>query len=110
MNVPNPKITTGGLPASGKIYVEGTLHDGVRVPMREISVHPTAGEPPLPVYDSSGPYTDPDILTDIQTQLFNRAAELREQHTVHLDNEKDFRAFFTPQNPDQPEIFGWKVA
>ena len=62
MNVPNPKITTGELPASRKIYVNGTLHPDVRVPMREISVHPTAGEPPLPVYDSSGPYTDPNVI------------------------------------------------
>jgi phosphomethylpyrimidine synthase len=69
MNVPNPKITTGELPASRKIYVEGQLHPDVRVPMREISVHPTAGEPPLPVYDSSGPYTDPNILTDIKQGL-----------------------------------------
>ena len=69
MNVPNPKITTGGLPASRKIYVEGTLHPDLRVPMREISVHPTAGEPPLPVYDSSGPYTDPDVVTDIKQGL-----------------------------------------
>ena len=44
MNVPNPKITTGELPASRKIYVDGQLHADVRVPMREISVHPTAGE------------------------------------------------------------------
>ncbi|NRP13103.1 Phosphomethylpyrimidine synthase [Aliiroseovarius sp. xm-m-379] len=69
MNVPNPKITTGGLPASRKIHVAGTLHPDVRVPMREISVHPTAGEPPLPVYDSSGPYTDPDVVTDIKQGL-----------------------------------------
>ncbi|MFD3189956.1 phosphomethylpyrimidine synthase ThiC [Sedimentitalea sp. HM32M-2] len=69
MNVPNPKITTGALPASRKIYVDGTLHPDVRVPMREIATHPTAGEPPLPVYDSSGPYTDPDILTDIRQGL-----------------------------------------
>ncbi|SLN34326.1 Phosphomethylpyrimidine synthase [Roseovarius albus] len=69
MNVPNPKITTGELPASRKIYVEGSLHKDIRVPMREISVHPTAGEPPLPVYDSSGPYTDPNILTDIRQGL-----------------------------------------
>ncbi|WP_121060830.1 phosphomethylpyrimidine synthase ThiC [Chachezhania antarctica] len=69
MNVPNPKITTGGLPASRKIYVEGQLHPDVRVPMREISVHPTAGEPPVTVYDSSGAYTDPDILTDIREGL-----------------------------------------
>ncbi len=69
MNVPNPKITTGELPASRKIYVEGSLHNDIRVPMREISVHPTAGEAPLPVYDSSGPYTDPNILTDIRSGL-----------------------------------------
>ncbi len=70
---PNPKITTGGLPASRKIHVNGTLHPpDVRVPMREISVHPpTAGEPPpLPVYDSSGPYTDPpEVVTDIKLGL-----------------------------------------
>jgi len=35
------------------------LHPHIRVPMREIAVHPTAGEPPVTVYDSSGPYTDP---------------------------------------------------
>ncbi len=69
MNIPNPKITTGELPASRKIYVNGTLHPDLRVPMREISVHPTAGEPALPVYDSSGPYTDKNILTDIRQGL-----------------------------------------
>ncbi|UWP92313.1 phosphomethylpyrimidine synthase ThiC [Aliiroseovarius crassostreae] len=69
MTIPNPNITTGGLPASRKIHVAGTLHPDVRVPMREISVHPTAGEPPLPVYDSSGPYTDPDVTTDIKQGL-----------------------------------------
>ncbi|MEQ9057619.1 MAG: phosphomethylpyrimidine synthase ThiC [Roseovarius confluentis] len=65
MNVPNPKITTGELPASRKIYVKGTQHPDIRVPMREISVHPTSGEEPLPVYDSSGAYTDPNVLNDI---------------------------------------------
>lgn len=69
MNVPTPEITDGSLPASRKIYVDGKLHPDVRVPMREISVHPTAGEPPLPVYDSSGPYTDPDVITDIKQGL-----------------------------------------
>ncbi|APG46307.1 phosphomethylpyrimidine synthase ThiC [Phaeobacter porticola] len=73
MNVPSPKITpkvtVGSLPASRKIYVSGELHPDVRVPMREISTHPTAGEAPLPVYDSSGPYTDPNIQTDIRQGL-----------------------------------------
>ncbi|PWE49276.1 phosphomethylpyrimidine synthase ThiC [Thioclava sp. NG1] len=69
MNIPNPTITTGPLPASRKIYVEGALHEGLRVPMREIAMHPTAGEAPLPVYDSSGPYTDPEVTTDINAGL-----------------------------------------
>ncbi|WMS42427.1 phosphomethylpyrimidine synthase ThiC [Acuticoccus sp. MNP-M23] len=51
-------VTTGPLPASRKIHAQGILHPDIRVPMREIAVHPTAGEPPVAVYDSSGPYTD----------------------------------------------------
>ncbi|MBE1297246.1 phosphomethylpyrimidine synthase ThiC [Phycobacter azelaicus] len=64
-----PSVTTGPLPASKKIYVPGEIHPDIRVPMREISTHPTAGEAPLPVYDSSGPYTDPDHTTDIRQGL-----------------------------------------
>ncbi|AHG48746.1 phosphomethylpyrimidine synthase (plasmid) [Rhizobium leguminosarum bv. trifolii CB782] len=52
-----PTVTTGPLPASQKISIPGDIHSDIRVPMREISVHPTAGEPPVVVYDSSGPYT-----------------------------------------------------
>ncbi len=52
-------VTTGPHAASTKIYKPGILHPHIRVPMREIAVHPTAGEPPVTVYDSSGPYTDP---------------------------------------------------
>jgi len=48
------------LPNSKKVYVTGSRPD-IRVPMREISQTPTAGEanPPFYVYDCSGPYTDP---------------------------------------------------
>jgi phosphomethylpyrimidine synthase len=56
-----PSVTTGPLPASSKVFKTGTLHPQIRVPMREISLHPTAGEPAVTVYDSSGPYTDPDV-------------------------------------------------
>ncbi|MBB3610385.1 phosphomethylpyrimidine synthase ThiC [Rhizobium sp. BK602] len=52
-----PTVTTGPLPASRKIYIPGDIHPDIRVPMREISLHPTSGEPPVTVYDSSGPYT-----------------------------------------------------
>ncbi|OCI93481.1 phosphomethylpyrimidine synthase ThiC [Agrobacterium sp. 13-626] len=52
-----PTVTTGPWPASRKIYIPGDIHPDIRVPMREISLHPTSGEPPVIVYDSSGPYT-----------------------------------------------------
>ncbi|MEX2641865.1 MAG: phosphomethylpyrimidine synthase ThiC [Acetobacterales bacterium] len=57
------RITTGPLPASRKIHVAAPSDPSVRVPMREIALHPTSGEPPVRVYDPSGPYTEdrPDI-------------------------------------------------
>ena len=69
MHLPSPRITTGCLPGSRKIHVPGEIHSDIRVPMREILTHPTAGEPPLTVYDSSGPCTDPDAGTDIRKGL-----------------------------------------
>ncbi|MEK9672931.1 MAG: phosphomethylpyrimidine synthase ThiC [Rhodospirillaceae bacterium] len=61
-------VTTGPLPASKKIFVEGT-QPGVAVPMREISVHESAMEAPTVVYDTSGPYTDPNAVIDIEAGL-----------------------------------------
>lgn len=61
-------------PASKKVYVEGSRPD-IRVPMREITLSPTKTETgiienePVRVYDTSGPYTDPDFQPDIQKGL-----------------------------------------
>lgn len=55
---PTPSVTTGALPASTKVYRSGIIHPEIRVPLREIAIDPIAGEPPVTVYDSSGPYTD----------------------------------------------------
>ncbi len=68
-------VTTGPLPASRKVYVEGERHEGLRVPVREIDLHPTAEEPPVRVYDTSGSYSDPDASIDIEAGL----APLRER-------------------------------
>ena len=62
------------LPKSRKIYVQGSRPD-IRVPMRAIDQSDTAdsfgGEvnPPVYVYDTSGPYTDPDVAIDIRSGL-----------------------------------------
>jgi phosphomethylpyrimidine synthase len=69
MNAIHPKVTTGALPASRKIHVPGTLHPDIRVPMREIALHPSAGEPPVTVYDASGPYSDPAAEIEIAKGL-----------------------------------------
>ncbi|TFF23013.1 phosphomethylpyrimidine synthase ThiC [Jiella endophytica] len=67
--IATPTVTTGPLPASRKVYLAGTAHPAIRVPLRQIAVHPTAGEPPVTVYDASGPYTDPDAAIDIARGL-----------------------------------------
>jgi phosphomethylpyrimidine synthase len=58
-------VSTGPLPASRKIHVPGRLDPPVRVAMREIDLDPGSGEPPVRVYDASGPYTDPAAEIDI---------------------------------------------
>jgi phosphomethylpyrimidine synthase len=47
-------------PASRKVYAPGNIHSDLRVAMREITLDPKAKEAPLRIYDTSGPYTDPD--------------------------------------------------
>src|SRR5438128_298929 len=61
------KVTTGAIRGSRKIYVEA--HDGVRVAMRAVDLEPSSGEPPVVLYDTSGPYTDPNIRIDIMAGL-----------------------------------------
>jgi phosphomethylpyrimidine synthase len=62
-------VSTGPLPASRKVYVRGKRHSDLRVPMREIDLSPSANEPPLRVYDTSGPYTDPAVAIDVRKGL-----------------------------------------
>ncbi len=75
------------LPNSRKVYVEGSRPD-IRVPMREISQSDTpAGmgaekNPPIYVYDTSGPYTDPAVKIDIRSGL----APLREKWIVERND------------------------
>src|SRR5258705_11124837 len=64
-----PAVTTGPLPASRKIWVTPDEALDVRVPLREIILSEGAGEPNLPVYDTSGPYTDPDVTIDVNAGL-----------------------------------------
>ncbi len=65
---------TRPLAGSTKVYVTGSRED-IRVPMRDIAQADTpamfgaSGNPPVTVYDTSGPYTDPDYQADLSTGL-----------------------------------------
>src|SRR5690554_6893282 len=65
---------TRPIPGSRKIHVTGSRPD-IRVPMREIALDPTPAmfgggdNPPLTLYDTSGPYTDPDAVIDLTRGL-----------------------------------------
>jgi len=69
MNAVSLPVTSEPLRASRKIHQPGVLNPQIRVPMREIALHPSANEPPLIVYDASGPYTDPGARIDISRGL-----------------------------------------
>ncbi|SDX39323.1 hydroxymethylpyrimidine synthase [Marininema mesophilum] len=68
------EISQGAFPNSKKVYVTDSRAN-VRVPMREIALTPTKDDngerpnEPIRVYDSSGPYTDPNATIDIHKGL-----------------------------------------
>ncbi|GBF10792.1 MULTISPECIES: phosphomethylpyrimidine synthase ThiC [Tepidibacillus] len=67
-------VSMSSFPGSKKVYVQGSRPD-IRVPMRQIELSPSSesyGKEknlPVRVYDTSGPYTDPSFVVDIQQGL-----------------------------------------
>ena len=66
--ITTPKVTTGPLPASQKIYVTPDAAPDISVPLREITLTSPA-EPKVRVYDTTGPYTDATIAIDVRKGL-----------------------------------------
>lgn len=73
----NQSISTSPFPASKKVYLDGQLH-AIKVPAREITLHDTKAlikggaasqNPPVTVYDTSGPYTDPSYQVNLEKGL-----------------------------------------
>ncbi|MEP1230431.1 MAG: phosphomethylpyrimidine synthase ThiC [Litorimonas sp.] len=64
-----PEVTTGGLPSSSKVYTAPDMAPDLRVPHRLIHLHPSANEPDVPVYDTSGPYSDDNVTIDVEKGL-----------------------------------------
>ena len=90
-------INVSSYPNSTKKYVTGKLHP-IKVAMREIHQYPTVSiedgkriespNPPVTVYDTSGPYTDPNINIDINKGLprFRETWVKERNDTVELDD------------------------
>src|SRR5437762_1659433 len=85
------------LPNSRKVFVGGKLHPGIRVPFREITLVPTKSlngaievNEPVRVYDTSGPWGDPDFHGDVTQGLPPlRAKWIRERGDVEEINGRE---------------------
>jgi phosphomethylpyrimidine synthase len=64
-----PKVTTGPIAGSRKVYSAPEAAPDLRVPYREIALSEGAGEEPVRVYDPSGVYTDSDAVIDVEKGL-----------------------------------------
>ena len=83
-------VTTGPLPASRKVYTHPA--PGLAVPHREIDLHPSANEPALRVYDTSGPYSDASVAIDVEAGLPRaRRAWLMERGNLEEYEGRDVR-------------------
>jgi phosphomethylpyrimidine synthase len=70
-----PKVTTGPISGSRKIYSSPDTAPDLRVPLREVPLTEAAGEPPVPLYDTSGPYTDPQAAINVEKGLARTRGE-----------------------------------
>ncbi len=126
MNKPEPPsafapsaIQSTPIPGSRKIYVSGCAHGDLRVPFREIALHPSAQEPPVTLYDPSGPYTDPTYVVDIDAGLprlreaWVRARgdveEIAGREVLAQDNGDVAPEKLTPPFPKQPRVLRAKA-
>ncbi|WP_353256325.1 phosphomethylpyrimidine synthase ThiC [Hyphomonas sp.] len=83
-------VTTGPLPASRKVYTHPA--PGLAVPHREIDLHPSANEPAVRVYDTSGPYSDAAVAIDVEAGLPRaRRAWLMERGNLEEYEGRDVR-------------------
>ncbi|UNE54804.1 phosphomethylpyrimidine synthase ThiC [Bartonella machadoae] len=64
-----PSISCSPFPSSRKIYQQSSIFSNVRVPLREILLTDGSSEEPVNIYDTSGPYTDKDMVIDITQGL-----------------------------------------
>src|SRR5215469_6563849 len=74
----SPSVTTGPIAGSGKTYRELAGVPEARVPFRRVNL--SNGEH-FDLYDTSGPYTDPDAVIDLAAGLPPRPGVIRDRGT-----------------------------
>jgi phosphomethylpyrimidine synthase len=85
-------VTTGPIRGSRKVHIASPTGSGIRVAMREIDLDPHSGEPSVRVYDTSGPYTDPNAKIDIAAGLPElRASWIRARGDVEEVTQREVR-------------------
>jgi phosphomethylpyrimidine synthase len=85
-------VTTGPIRGSRKVHVAAHSGSGIRVAMREIHLDPSCDDAPVRVYDTSGPYTDPDALIDISVGLPEvRSSWIRARGDVEEKTQREVR-------------------
>ncbi len=62
-------VTSGPIAGSHKVYTTAPGREDIAVPRREVTLHPSAQEAPLPLYDTSGPYTATGAVIDLDAGL-----------------------------------------
>ena len=96
-------ITTGPIPGSRKTYVSGGKDGGLRVPFREVALEASANEPPVRLYDTSGPYTDDGVKIDVYEGLpALRAAWIRARGDVEEYAGREVRPEDNHRDPGDP--------
>ena len=86
-----PKVTTGPISASSKVYSAPDAHPDVRVPFREIALT-DPDQPTFRVYDPSGPYTDANAQIDVEKGLPRiREAWIKERGGVEQYDGREIR-------------------
>ena len=88
-----PKVTSGPLPSSSKVYTAPDADPSLRVPHRLVHLHKTANEPDVPIYDTSGPYSDPNVTIDVEKGLDRyRTSWIKERGNVEEYEGRDVKA------------------
>jgi phosphomethylpyrimidine synthase len=108
-----PEVTTGPIIGSRKIYNSPEGHPDIRVPLREVQLHESSGEPPFHIYDTSGPYTETGFDINVEKGLpRHREAWVKERGGVETyegrdvkpeDNGKATGKFLARDFPNKPK-------